>query len=160
MKRCGVKMAVNPDFRDLFCAFNDAEVRFLVVGAYAVIHYTEPRYTKDIDLWIERTPINAARTLQALALFGAPVEGVSAADFQDPDTVYQIGIEPNRVDILVQIAGVEFGAAYTGAVEASYGDVAIRILSLEDVISAKRAAGRDQDLLDLKRLLEAKGRTR
>ena len=151
-------MAVNPDFKDLFSAFNDANVLFLVVGAYAMIHYTEPRYTKDIEIWIDRSAGNAARALVALGQFGAPVDGLTPSDFEDPETVYQIGVEPNRVDILVPIAELDFAVAYRNAVIASYGGVPIRVLALDDLILAKRAAGRDQDLLDLKRLQQAKER--
>ena len=151
-------MAVNPDFKDLFSAFNDGNVLFLVVGAYAMIHYTEPRYTKDIEILIDRSAGNAARTLVALGQFGAPVDGLTPSDFEDPETVYQIGVEPNRVDILVPIAELDFAVAYRNAVIASYGGVPIRVLALDDLILAKRAAGRDQDLLDLKRLQQAKER--
>jgi len=149
-------MAVNLDFKDLFAAFNDAEVRYLVVGAYAVIHHTEPRYTKDLDVWIEGTAENAARALRALAKFGAPVDALTEADLQDPKVVYQIGIEPNRIDILVQIAGLDFETAHGHAVSTAYAGEPIRVLCLDDIIIAKRSAGRDQDLLDLKRLLQAK----
>jgi hypothetical protein len=145
-------MAVNPDFRELFSALNAAEARYLVVGAYAVIHYTDPRYTKDLDIWIEPRPENAACVLKALAAFGAPVAGLSTTNLCDPDMVLQIGIEPNRVDVLMGIEGLEFSAAWKRAERATYGGEPIRIVGLDDLLAAKRAAGRAQDRLDVERL--------
>ena len=121
-------MGSNPDFRDLFCELNAADARYLIVGAYAVIYHTEPRYTKDIDIWVEPTVGNAARVHAALSRFGAPVDTLSVDDLTDPHLIYQVGIEPNRIDILMA----------------------------DDLITAKRAAGRLQDQLDLKRLEEKK----
>ncbi len=151
-------MAVNPDFRDLFAALNAAGARYLVVGAYAVIHYTEPRYTKDVDLWVEPTEGNAARVLGALRAFGAPIVGLEQGDLCDPELVYQIGIEPNRIDLLTSVQGLEFADAWAQAVETTYGEVAIRLLSLDDLIRAKKATGRKQDLLDVERLEQARKR--
>lgn len=151
-------MAVNPDFRDLFSAFAAAEARFLVVGAYAVIHHTEPRYTKDVDLWVEPTPENAARVLGGLRAFGAPVAGLTEGDLCDPEVVYQIGVEPNRIDLLTSLEGLEFAPAWERGVPTTYGGVPIRVLGLEDLITTKRAAGRPQDLLDAARLEAARGK--
>ena len=92
---------MNRDFRDLFSAFNDADVRYLVVGAYAVIHYTEPRYTKDLDIWVEPSQDNAVRVYRSLASFGAPMDNLGVDDLSNPDVVFQIGIEPNRIDTLM-----------------------------------------------------------
>jgi len=151
-------MGCNPDYRDLFVAFNDAEARFLIVGAYAVIHHTEPRYTKDIDVWVEPSPANATRVFRALAAFGAPLVGVGAADFTDPAVVYQVGIEPNRIDVLTSIGPLDFNASWSRASQVDYGGVAVRVLSLDDILAAKRAAGRPQDLLDIEKLERARKR--
>ncbi len=152
-------MAINSDFRDLFAALYDADARFIVVGAYAVVHYTEPRYTKDLDIWVDRSPQNAARVFQALIRFGAPTDSVTVADFQNPEVIYQIGVEPNRIDILMSIDGTEFSEAFERATQSTYGSTPIRILGLVDLMAAKLAAGRSQDLLDLKRLEEANRRS-
>jgi len=149
-------MSVNTDFADLFRTLNGADARYLVVGAYAVIFHAEPRYTKDIDLWVEPTRENAERVFRALAEFGAPLEGVGVESFQDHELVYQIGIEPNRIDILMGIGGLDFTAAWERAVLSRYGEQPIRVLALDDLILAKRASGRPQDLLDLERLEKLK----
>jgi len=128
-------MPVNRDFRDLFSAFSAADVRFLVVGAHAVIFYSVPRYTKDLDLWIEPTPENAAKAWRALAAFGAPLQGVSVEDLCAPGTILQIGVEPNRIDILTEVEGLSFEEAWNGRQMSSYGSVPIGLLNLDDLIS-------------------------
>ncbi len=145
-------MPANPDFRDLFAALNDVEVRYLVVGAYAVIHHSEPRYTKDLDIWIEPSPKNASRALKALRAFGAPVKNLSVKDLCNPGLVYQMGLEPNRIDILMGVGNLEFSSAWQRAESATYGEVPIRVLSLDDLIATKRECGRPQHLLDVERL--------
>ena len=111
---------------------------------------------KDIDIWINPTKENASRVWKALEQFGAPLESVSPGDFTSPELIYQIGIEPNRIDILMNVAGVDFNSSYKNSIESSYGGVPVRILSKSDVIAAKRSIGRKQDLLDLERLEDEK----
>ena len=145
-------MDVNPDFRDLFSTLNTARVRYLVVGAHAVAFHAEPRYTKDLDLWVDATPGNASRLFRALAKYGAPLRGVTEQDFTDPEVIYQVGIEPNRIDFLMSIERLRFETAWDRRVVSSYGGVRIYLLGRQDLIRAKQAAGRPQDLLDLRRL--------
>lgn len=145
-------MSVNPDYKDLFNTFNLEKVEYLVVGAHAVIFYAEPRYTKDLDIWVNTSEENAKKIWNALKIFGAPIENISVTDFTDTNMIYQIGIEPNRIDILMGIAGVNFNDAYSRAVKSTYGEIPIKILSKEDLIKSKLAAGRKQDLLDIERL--------
>ncbi len=145
-------MPVNSDFRDLFSALSAAEARYLVVGAYAVVHHSEPRYTKDLDVWAEPTAQNAEKVLRALGSFGAPVAQLRPADLCDPETVFQIGIEPNRVDVLTALPALEFGPAWARSVITTYGGVEIRVLGLDDLILTKRTLARPQDLLDVERL--------
>lgn len=146
-------MSANPDFKDLFSIFNDEGVEYLVAGAHAVIYFTEPRYTKDLDVWVNPTPENAARVYLALRRFGAPLTDISVKDFCDRELVYQIGVEPNRIDIIMGPAGVEFEAAWRDRVKSSYGNVPISIMGRNSLIKAKRASGRPQDLLDLEKLM-------
>lgn len=140
---------VNPDFSDLFAAFNAAEVRYLVVGAHAVAFFAEPRFTKDLDLWVEASPANADRILAALRAFGAPLHGVSANDFSTPGVTYQIGVAPNRIDIATQIDGVTFDEAWPNRVKSRFGENDVWLIGRVELVKNKRAAGRPQDLLDL-----------
>ncbi len=152
----GGRWVLNPDFRDLLSAFFVADVRFLVVGAHAVSFHAVPRYTKDLDLWVEPTAENAARAWGALARFGAPLEGVGVEDLSTPGTVIQLGVEPNRIDILTRVAGLEFGAAWERRVASTYDGIPVAFPALDDLLASKRACGRPQDLLDAGWLEKAK----
>ncbi|MBN1567453.1 MAG: hypothetical protein JXA73_06375 [Acidobacteria bacterium] len=131
---------------------NEADARYLIVGAYAVIYYTEPRYTKDLDIWADPTPENARRIWDALMRFGAPLADLTLADLSNPDIVFQIGIEPNRVDILLDVKGLNFQEAWERRASGTYEDQKIHVLSYEDVVHSKKASGREQDILDAYRL--------
>ncbi len=123
-------MPINPDFRDMLSALSTARARFLVVGAHAVAHHTEPRYTKDFDIWVEPSVANAERVWAALRAFGAPTFGPRAEEFARPDLVLQIGVEPNRIDLLTSITGVRFDAAWRNRVAATYGGVRIHYIGV------------------------------
>src|SRR5712691_1555845 len=99
---------MNPDFLDIIRALLDAKVRFIIVGAYAVNLYVDPRATGDLDIWVEPTAANAAKLMRALKAFGVPLTDVSESDFALPGITYQIGIAPRRIDILTEISGIEF----------------------------------------------------
>ena len=145
---------VNRDFRDLLAAFNAHEVRYLVVGAYAVTFHSRPRFTKDLDLWVEPTAENAARVVRALTQFGAPLasHGVGQADFQRPGVVYQMGLAPNRIDVLTAVEGLTFADCWPRRATSMYGDTTACYLSKADLIVNKRAVGRPQDLEDVRAL--------
>lgn len=145
-------MAANPDFKDLFLAFSAEQVDFIVVGAHAVMVHTEPRYTKDLDVWVRASADNAQRTYRALAAFGAPLHELTVQDLETPGTIFQIGLAPNRIDILTSIKGVAFDEAWPRRLQRSYDGVPIATLSLQDLITNKKAVGRPQDLLDLAKL--------
>ena len=142
-------MAVNPDFRDLFSALNAAGARYLVVGGYAVAFHAEPRYTKDLDVWVEASPENAAKVYAALREFGAPLADVSPLDFAQTGLVFQMGVAPNRIDIVTSIDGVGFPEAWDGRVRSAYGGVEMAVISREELLRNKRAMARPQDLLDV-----------
>lgn len=148
-------MAVNPDFKDLLSALCDEAAEFIVVGAHAVMFFTEPRYTKDLDVWVRPSKENAVRVRRALAHFGAPLADLTIEDLAVPGTIFQLGIAPNRIDVLTSIEAVEFEPAYARAAQSTYGGVGIRILAAEDLVTNKRAVGRKQDALDVEKLLEA-----
>ena len=145
-------MPANQDFKDLFALFNKEHVEYLVVGAHAVIYYAEPRYTKDLDIWINPTKANAIRVMKALEKFGAPLENVTVDDFTDPEKIFQIGIAPNRIDILMGIAGVDFATAFDKKTTSAYDELPIFIIGKQELIISKKTVARPQDLLDIERL--------
>lgn len=149
-------MATNRDFRDLFFELSNAGVEFLVVGAHAVMAFTEPRFTKDLDVWVKPSRDNAARVLVALQRFGAPTNDLNEDDLSRPGTIFQMGVAPNRIDVITTVEGVEFAAAYARRLETTYDDVRIGVMSRDDLIINKRAVGRPQDLLDVERLERSK----
>jgi hypothetical protein len=146
---------VNPDFRDLFAALNAADARYLLVGGYAVAFHGQPRFTKDLDVWTEPDITNAGRVHDALRSFGAPLQDLTPADLARPGTVFQIGVPPNRIDIVTGIDGVAFPDAWTGRATTTYGDQPVPVIGRFHLIQNKRASGRPQDLLDLA-ILEAR----
>lgn len=139
---------MNPDFIDLLRAFTAAEVRFLVVGAYALAVHGRPRATGDLDVWVEATPENARRVLRALAAFGAPVHGVAEEDFSRPGVTYQIGLPPGRIDILTDLTALSFEDAWPDRIRRPFGDVEVDFIGREAFIRNKRATGRTKDLAD------------
>jgi len=154
----GEIMESNQDFRDLFQCLNDADAKYLIVGAYAVIFHTEPRFTKDLDVWVEPTRENAAKVWKALEKFGAPMTGLTIEDLCNPEMIYQVGIEPNRFDIIMDIKSPRFSDAWKNRITSNYEDQTVYILNLDDLIRSKKIAGRPQDLLDVKSL-ETKKKT-
>jgi hypothetical protein len=143
---------MNPDFVDLLRAFAAADVRFLIVGAYALAHHGRPRATGDLDVWVDPTPENAARVMRALAAFGAPLDGVTEEDFSRPGVVLQIGVPPGRIDILTELTALSFAEAWPGRDEGRFGDLTVGFLGREAFIRNKRATGRAKDLGDLEGL--------
>jgi hypothetical protein len=140
---------MNPDFVDLLRAFADADVRFLVVGAYALALHGRPRATGDLDIWIEATPENASRVVRALATFGAPLRDVSEADFSREGIVYQIGLPPGRIDLLTELTGVAFAEAWPERQRGRFGDIDVDFIGRAAFIKNKKATGRPRDLGDI-----------
>ena len=143
---------LNPDYRDILSIFNEERVEYLVIGAYALAAHGLPRATGDIDLWIKRDERNAGRVWRSLVKFGAPVSDLKESDFSSPGMVYQIGVAPNRIDILTSIDGVEFNDAWRQRVEINIEDVLVFVISKAHLIANKRTVGRPQDLADVDRL--------
>ena len=143
---------MNPDFVDLLRAFVEADVRFLIVGAYALAVHGRPRATGDLDVWIEATPDNAAKVLRALGAFGAPLSQVSESDFSRPGVTYQIGVEPGRIDILTDLTGLQFADAWPARVRRLFGDVEVDFNGKADFIRNKQATARTKDLADVESL--------
>lgn len=148
-------MSQNSDFKELLSRLNEAQARYLVVGGYAVIEHTEPRYTKDLDIWISPDRENAGRVYTALKEFGAPLANITVDDFTNPEIVYHMGRPPARVDVLMGLEGLEFEASWKDRMASTYGDVPTQFLSPRDLIINKRLVGRPQDLIDVENLLLA-----
>lgn len=139
------------DWLEMLLELERAGVRYLVVGAHAIAVHGIPRGTQDLDLWIERSPENAQRAWRALAAFGAPLHSmkISPADFTRPGTVVQLGLPPNRIDLLTDLSGLDsFDAAWDRRAEGAVGGRTFPILSRADLIANKKAAGRPKDLAD------------
>ena len=140
------------DMKDLLSVFNANGVDYLVIGGYAYGVHLEPRTSKDLYLFIRSTDANAKAVFDALVQFGAPMTGMSPADFQD-GTIFQLGIEPERVGIVQRIDGVTFEEAWEHRIKSKIdGEVQASVISRDDLIRNKLASGRDQDLLDVKKL--------
>jgi hypothetical protein len=145
-------MTAAKDFEEFFASFNKAGVKCLIVGGYAFALHAHPRYTGDMDVFVQATEENAHRIMQALLDFGFVVSSLSWKDFATPGRVVQLGQPPLRIDIMTAIDGVEFEDAWAKRVVARYGDQQVSFLSKADLILNKRASGRKQDLLDLESL--------
>lgn len=145
-------MLTNPDFKELLSLFSEYNVRYLVVGGYAVMKYTEPRFTKDLDLWIAIDRKNAESIYTALKIFGAPLKDLSPDDFQKKEYFYQMGRPPFRLDIMMSIPGVDFESAWRKREIVHLGNININFISKEDLIKTKEACGRPQDLIDVENL--------
>jgi hypothetical protein len=141
-------MFVNSDFTDLLRLFNANSVRYLVVGGYALIQYAEPRFTKDLDLWISTDADNASAVYRALKSFGAPLAGLSESDFAEAGYFYQMGVPPIRVDILMGIPGGDFESAWQNRNKVDFDGLIVPFISRQDLIATKKASGRPQDLID------------
>ena len=146
------------DYSELLSILNAHRVKYLVIGAYAVAIHAQPRATKDLDILVKADPENAKAVFAALAEFGAPLEGLTSADFEEPGPFFRMGREPVGVDILTAIPGVEFDAAWSRRLEDVFDEEAnlrANFISREDLLSAKRAAGRRQDLADVEAIEKA-----
>jgi len=147
------------DFKELLSAFNAQRVKYLVVGGYAVSLHAQPRATKDLDVLISADAENSRAVFAALAQFGAPLEGLSAQDFTEAGSFFRMGTPPVMVDILPSIAGVDFEEAWQRRVDVAIDeDLTAPFISREDLLAAKIAAGRPQDLADAAALREAEAR--
>jgi hypothetical protein len=144
------------DMKELLQIFNEQGVEYLLVGGFAFGVHAQPRATKDLDLFIRADARNADAVFKALCKFGAPMDGLTAKDFRDAKTALQIGIPPNRIVILQEISGVTFEEAWKDHVDALIeGEVPTYVISREKLIKNKLAAGREQDLLDVKQIEKA-----
>ena len=138
---------MNPHFVEILKSFRDEEVEYLIIGAHAQAAHGHVRATLDIDLWVRPTAANASRIWRALVRFRAPLSKMSIADFAEPEVLYQIGLPPSRIDIMTSVTGLDFESAWPNRMMVSFGDVVAPVLGLDDMRTAKRAAGRLKDLV-------------
>jgi hypothetical protein len=149
-------MLTSPDFKELLNLLEKHKVRYLVVGGYAVMKYTEPRFTKDLDVWVSTDKENSQAVYSALKEFGAPLKNLTSADFAKEGYFYQMGNPPFRLDVMMSIPGVTFESAWKNQEKVQLGGLVIPFISKNDLIKAKEAGGRPQDLIDAKELKKAK----
>jgi hypothetical protein len=140
---------LNPDFKDILSCLNDQEVKFIIVGAYALAAHGLPRATGDIDIWVENSSDNAQKIMRALVRFGAPISGLSEDDFVSRDMIVQLGVEPCRIDLLTSIDGVEFDMAWKNRITITIADMELPVLSKAELLQNKLAANRDKDKSDI-----------
>lgn len=147
---------MNQDFKDLLQAFRDERVRFLIIGGYAVIKHTEPRYTKDLDIWVSPDSENAQRVYRALSEFGAPLRELEPSDFTKDGYFFTMGLAPGRIDILFDLKELNFDECWERRVSARLAEIEIYYISRDDLILNKEAVGRLQDLADAEKLRQTR----
>ena len=143
---------LNQDFREFIQSLNDNQVRYLVVGGYAVALHGYPRYTKDIDIWIELAPENASRLVRSLEQFGFGSLRPKEQDFLDADTIIQLGYPPRRIDLLTTLPGVDFDQCFAERVVVDFDELPVNFIDLENLKKNKLATGRAQDIADIENL--------
>ena len=145
-----IKLAA--DFKDFLSLCLSHEVRFMIIGGYAVVHYSRPRYTGDLDLWVDASKDNAERVVATLHDFGLTGPDITTEMITDQKQIIRMGFEPMRLELFTRIPGLDFADCYPRRVEAKIGSLMIPFLSLEDLKANKRATGRPKDLQDLEEL--------
>jgi hypothetical protein len=148
-------MEIQSDFRDLLALFNKHKVEYLIVGGYALAFHGAPRYTGDLDIFINASADNADRVLNALNEFGFGSAGLCVQDFSEPNKVIQLGYPPVRIDIVTSLSGVSWGEAFQNRVAGRYGEIAVHYIGRKQFVINKRTVGRKKDFADLEALSEA-----
>lgn len=151
---------LNEDYKEMLQLLSEEDVKFIVVGAYALAAHGFPRATGDIDIWIEPEINNVKKVMNVLKRFGCPLFELTIDDLLIKGTVFQIGVAPRRIDIITSIDGVEFSEAWDDCVKVQVEGIQIPILSLDKLIKNKESTGREKDALDLKNLKKIKNKER
>jgi len=147
-------MEVQQDFKELLELFNAHNVQYMIVGGYALAFHGAPRYTGDIDLFVESNSKNAQQILNALDKFGFGSAGIKQEDLEKPNNVVQLGYPPIRIDIITSISGLSWEEAYKKRIKGKYGNISVYYIGKEHYILNKRASGRKKDLADIEALGE------
>ena len=145
-------MRAENDFKEFIALLNEHKVRYLIVGGFAYSFYAEPRFTKDIDFFVEASTDNADKMLNVLEKFGFKNAGITKDDFLKSDQIIQLGIAPLRIDIITSISGVSFKEAWNNRTKGKYGNISANFISKSDLIKNKKATGRAQDIADIEKL--------
>ena len=148
-------MDLKRDYSDLFKALNAHKVRYLVVGAHAFSFFAVPRFTKDMNVWIPPELNDSDSVFKALIEYGAPLRGISPADFSDKEFMLQIGVEPIRIDIMTELSGINPHKAWRNRSKTRFEKMLVTIIGKQELLYAKRAAGRPQDKLDIAMLMKS-----
>ena len=147
-------MVLNQDFKEFLQSLNDNNVRYLVIGGYAMAFHGHPRYTKDLDIWIDLEQSNATKIVQALRDFGFASLNLEPTDFLEPDTTIQLGYPPSRIDLLMGLAGAAFDECFLLRKVETVEGIKINIIDKNNLVRLKQEAGRPQDLADIENLSE------
>ena len=143
---------LNQDFKEFIALLNRHNVRYIVIGGYALAFHGHPRYTKDIDIWIDAKEDNAKRVLDVLRDFGFGSVNLDIQDFISEENIIQLGYPPNRIDILTSAKGVVFADCISSSHLIMIGDLEVRFLDIQNLIVNKQETGRLQDLADVEAL--------
>ena len=145
-------MKLPKDSREFIALLNEAKVKYLVIGGYAVAWHGHPRFTGDVDFFVERSEENAEAILQALGKFGMGSLELNETDFMEPDVNIQLGRPPQRIDILTYADGVDFTEAWASKIVGDWDGLSVNLISLPHLLDNKRATGRSQGLADIEKL--------
>ena len=145
-------MALTQDFKEFIALLNENDVRYLIVGGYAVAFHGHPRYTKDLDIWIDPAAENIDKLLEALKQFGFGFLDLKAEDFEDPEDLIQLGLPPNRIDLFTGLKGVTFDPCYETRVDIKIDEITAHVIDLESLKQNKKETGRPQDIADFSNL--------
>ena len=145
-------MTLQRDLREFVELLNSLGVEYLIVGGHAVAYHGHPRFTGDIDFLVRPSAENADRVVAALDAFGFANLGLTQSDFMRRGSVVQLGRPPNRIDLLTLISGVDFEEAWAASVAGELDGLPVRFIGFDNLLKNKQAAGRDQDLADVKKL--------
>ncbi len=151
-------MVLDKNFREFIGLLNAHEVKYLIIGGYAVNFHGYPRFTKDIDFWVWLNRDNIHHVLNAIRAFGFGSLGLSEADFLNPKNIIQLGYEPYRIDILLELEHTNFEECYERRNQINLDNTIIDFLGIDDLISVKKIAGRFQDLADAENLEKLKNK--
>ena len=145
-------MEIRPHFSELLTLLEDNKVEYVIVGGYAMAYHGYPRFTKDIDIFYRNTPENIKKIRKALIEFGFNDNDLPESIFSESGNIIQFGVVPLRVDIINEIDGINFDDVYKNSVRGKYGEIEVNFIGRIELIKNKMASGRDQDLLDAKKL--------